>query len=353
MEQKQAKIWFIKCIIALFSVFALYTLIFVLVDPYFHFHKPLPFISYRLYEERYINDGISRHFEFDNLITGTSMAQNYKPSEFDSLFDTYSVKETFAGAGYQELSENVDRALRRNKQLKSVYYSVDYNGIIRDFDWCKYEDYPTYLYDDNPFNDASYIYNKSILYHGVVTNIMMTLTGQSSTTRDDYSTWDKETGLEFILQTYDRNDVMTDIPPVLDDAEAEIVRKNIQTNLVDLANKYPDVQFYFVYTPYSICYFDSLMLEGSMERQFAAEKIATEMLLECPNVKLYNFFDQYDVITNTDNYRDKEHYGAHINSQILGWVADDIGLVTKDNYLERLEQEKAFYFNYDYDKIYQ
>ena len=89
-----------------------------------------------------------------------------------------------------------------------------------------------------------------------------------------------------------------------------------------------------------------------MERQFAAEKMATEMLLECENVKLFNFFDQYDVITNLDNYRDKEHYSARINSQILEWVAAEEGLVTKDNYLERLEQEKAFYFSYDYDKIY-
>lgn len=350
---EQARSWFKKCIFSLLMVFFAYTALFVVVDPYFHFHKPVSFLTYRLYDERYTNDGISRHFDFDNLITGTSMAQNYRPSEFDSLFETKSVKETFSGAGYQELSDNVDRALQHNKNVKSVYYSVDYNGLIRNFDWCKYEDYPTYLYDDNPLNDTSYIYNKSIFYHGVVTNLLMTITGQPSTTMDEYSAWDKENGLEYILQTYDRNNVFTDVPAYLDETEQEIVRINIQMNLVDLANKYPDVQFYYVYTPYSICYFDSLMLEGSMERQFAAEQMATEMLLECPNVKLYNFFDQYDVITNTDNYRDKEHYGSHINSKILEWVANDEGLVTKDNYLERLEQEKAFYFNYDYDKIYQ
>ena len=103
---------------------------------------------------------------------------------------------------------------------------------------------------------------------------------------DDYSSWDKETGLEYILQTYDRDDAATDIPSTLEPEEQEIVRKNIQTNLVDLANRHPDVQFYMIYTPYSICYFDSLMQEGSMERQFAAEKMATEMLLECENVKL-------------------------------------------------------------------
>ena len=57
--------------------------------------------------------------------------------------------------------------------------------------------------------------------------------------------------------------------------------------------------------------------EGMINYYFEAELIATELLLDCPNVRLYNFHDKYDIITNLDNYRDKEHYGAHINSMIL------------------------------------
>lgn len=95
-----------------------------------------------------------------------------------------------------------------------------------------------------------------------------------------------------------------------------------------------------------------MIQEGSIIRQFEAEQLVTELLLQCPNVKLYNFFDQYEVITNLDNYRDKEHYSAKINSQILQWIASDVGLVTEENYLERLTAEKQFYLNYDYEGIY-
>lgn len=49
------------------------------------------------------------------------MAQNFKPSEMDALFGTQSVKETFSGAGFQELSQNLERALQRNKNLKRFY----------------------------------------------------------------------------------------------------------------------------------------------------------------------------------------------------------------------------------------
>ena len=74
-----ARRWFCRCLSILAGLLILTGLVVVVVDPYFHYHKPFSFLSYRLYEERYINDGISRHFDFDAMITGTSMAQNFSP----------------------------------------------------------------------------------------------------------------------------------------------------------------------------------------------------------------------------------------------------------------------------------
>lgn len=351
-EKKQSKKWFKKCIIGLLGTIFLVFVVVYVFDPYFHFHKPFSFVSYRLYDERYTNDGISRHFDYDAMVTGTSMAQNFKTSEMDALFGTQSVKETFSGAGYKELSENLERALERNPDLKTVIWTMDYNALIREKDWTQYEGYPTYLYDDNPWNDVSYIFNKSILYHGVLPNVTKTLLRQPSTTMDEYSSWNKETGLEYIMQSYDRWEEKADMIAGLTQEEWDMVTANVRENFVAMINQYPDTTFYIFYTPYSICYWDFLNQEGMMQMQFDAEQIATELLLECPNVKLFNFNDQYDVITNTDNYRDKEHYSAQINSKILEWIASDIGLVTKDNYLERLEIEKEYYLNYDYESIF-
>lgn len=348
-----AKKWFKKCIwIVIGSLIGIAILVFIF-DPYFHFHKPFSFVSYRLYDERYINDGITRQFDYDAIVTGTSMAQNFKPSEVDALFHTNSIKVTFSGGGYQEISQNLERALRRNPKVNTVIWTVDYNALIRDKDFVAYDNYPTYLYDDNPWNDISYIYNKHTLYHGVLTNMVWTLLGKESTTMDEYSSWDKPTGLEHILYQYDRNNVQHDLPSELTDEEAIMVYENVKSNIVDLVKQYPDITFYIFYSPYSICYWDSLKQMNTMIRQFQAEKIATELLIECSNVKLYNFFDQYDVITNTDNYRDKEHYASWINSQILKWMAADVGIVTKNNYLEKYEIQMNYYLNYDYEKIYE
>lgn len=353
MEQERARKWFFRCLGSVTAALFFVALVVVVVDPYFHYHKPLPFLSYRLYEERYTNDGISRHFDFDAIITGTSMAQNFKPSEMDALFGTHSVKETFSGAGYQELSENLERALERNPKIRTVVWAVDYNGFLRAHDWAQYEEYPTYLYDDNPFNDVSYLFNKAVLYHAVLPNLVMTLTGQPSTTMNEYSSWERETGLAVILQSYDRENVSPEPDLTFDAEEQRAVEQTITANITSVTEKYPEVTFYLFYPPYSICYWDALNIKGTLERQVMAEKAATELLLQCPNVRLYNFFDRYPVVCNPDYYCDDGHYNAEVSSMILGWMAEGTGLVTKENYLEKIEEELEFYLNYDYDSIYE
>lgn len=352
-EEKQIAKWLKHCLLMLLGTILAIVLLFLIVDPYFHYHKPVSWLSYRLYDERYTNDGISRSFTFDTMITGTSMAQNFKPSEAEALFGGTCVKETFSGAGFKELSDNLDRALRRNPDLKTVIWSFEYNGLIRDKDWEWDAEYPTYLYDDNPFNDVCYIFNKTILYQGVMNNLIQTLTGQPSTTMDEYSSWDKETGLEHIMDFYERYKQRSYYPPTLEEEQYNLVKDNITQNIVELANRYPDTTFYLFYTPFSIVYWDSLHQTNTFECVLQAEQLATELVLECENIKLYNFYDQYDIITNTDNYRDKEHYGPWVNSMILEWMSQDIGLVTKDNYLEKLEKQREFYKNYDYDPIFE
>lgn len=353
MEQQQQKKWFVRCIGFYFLILVIMVLVVWIVDPLFHYHKPFSFLSYRLYYERYINDGILRNFDYDTVITGTSMAQNFKTSEAEALFGGTCVKTTFSGAGFEELSNNLERALRRNDDLHTVIWTLDYGGLIRDADWGQYDGYPTYLYDDNPFNDVSYVFNKSIWYQNVLANLFMTLTGAPSTTMDEYSAWTKDTGHVYIMRSYKRLAVREEMAAGLDDKEKEMVAENVRKNFVDLINKYPDTTFYIFYTPYSIYYWDSLKQEGRMQKQFDAELIATELLLECPNARLYNFNDKHEIINDAHNYRDKEHYSAEINSKILQWMAEDDGLVTKENYKDRLAEEKEYYLNYDYDPIFE
>ena len=86
----------------------------------------------------------------------------------------------------------------------------------------------------------------------------------------------------------------------------ERVRKNITENIVNLVNKYPDTQFLLFYTPYSALYWESIYRDGTLEKQLELEAIATELLLECDNVKLYSFARETQITGEVNLYRDKE-----------------------------------------------
>lgn len=351
-EQEKAKKWFRLFVLLQVGVLLCIILLMVVVDPYFHYHKPVPGISYRLYEERYINDGISRNFDYNAILTGTSMTQNFKTSEFDRLFGVQSVKEPFSGAGYEELADNLDRALSYNKECKTVLLGLDYNGLNREHDWKQYEDYPEYLYDSNPFNDTSYVLNKDILYKGCFNNLYATLVGEPGTTFDEYASWGSAYGFKKIMESYDRKEEKEEMAAGLTEEERERVQQNIALNILPVAEKYPDTDFYLFYSPYSILYWDSLERDGTMKAQLEAEGMVTDMLLGFENVHLFSFFENTELITNLDNYRDKEHYISDINSYILEQMSRGNYEITKENQAEHMEFMRQFYLNFDYDTFF-
>lgn len=352
MNQDQEKRWFFKFIFSFLTGMIAIILFTVIVDPYFHYHAPIDGISYRLYEERYTNDGISRHFEYDTIITGTSMNQNFKPSEWDALTGSKTVKLPYSGGSYYEISNGLRRAIKYQEKLDTVIWGLDYDSFIHEYDYDGYGNYPEYLYDDNLWNDTSYVLNKSILYHGTVFNILKTLSGEASTTMDEYSSWNLGYGMEAIMRSYIRPEDKKEMQSGLTEDEKRQVKENIQKNIVDLANENPQITFYLFYTPYSIVYWDELYRNGLTEKQFEAEAMVTEILLECPNIKLYNFYDNYELICDTDNYKDKGHYVAEVNSWILRWLNNGEYLVDQQNWQNTLKENREFYLHYDYDIIF-
>ena len=84
MKEKRWIIGYFIIVIIALSIVALRTII---IDPYFHYHAPnTEAYFYRLNNERSQNDGITKRFDYEGMITGTSMTANFKTSEADELF---------------------------------------------------------------------------------------------------------------------------------------------------------------------------------------------------------------------------------------------------------------------------
>ena len=323
-----------------------------IIDPFFHYHAPLDALEYPLNNQRYQNDGITRSFSYDALITGTSMTENFKPSEFDERFNATTIKVSFSGGTYEEITANLKKALERNPGIRYVVYGIEEWFLYAGKDLILADgEYPTYLYDDDPFNDVKYLLNKEILCSNTISVLDYTRKGNKTTTFDDYSSWEFPTGREVLLEGYKRPEIAA-TPSVFTPQLAATLRENLESNLLALANAYPDTQFLLFFPPYSILNWDAHQRDGLLDMHIDAMTLTSELLTQADNIRLYSFYTDYETCTNLDNYRDIVHYHSGINSLLLQRMQRDEYRLTRDNYQQHWEEVREYYSSYDYESLF-
>lgn len=323
------------------------------IDPFFHYHKPdTESYYYPLNAPRYQNNGITRYFDYDAIVTGSSMTQNFHTSEVDELFECHSIKVSYDGATYKEINDNLKVAFDNNPNISLIIRGLDDQLFTDTWDRMEYA-CPEYMYDKNPFNDVEYLWNRDVIFERVY---QMRKDRKSEdfvpgiTAFDDYLYWQEG-------KTYGINSVGAlpytnpESNPHLTDEDKEQIKLNIERNITDLADEHPDVDFYYFYTPYSIenwMYFAQL---EKLNKVLEAEAYVTELILPHKNIHLFAFGNRTDIITDLNNYADYAHYAGWINSLMLKWMHDGQYQLTEDNYREYLKDEYSFIANFDPDTI--
>lgn len=320
------------------------------VDPFFHYHAPLDVLNYRLDNQRYQNDGILRHFQYDAIITGTSQTENFKTSEFDALFETEAVKVPFSGATLKEINGRLSGALKNNYSTRYVLQSIDPIYILIDEVSYSESMYPWYLYDDTILNDAPYLLNKDVFFSNTIITLRYTMRGYETTSFDEYSNWmgDYQFGKEAVDLTYSRPEKQAELQKLTDD-ERKTIHDNLMQNVVSLVEEYPNVEFYLFFPPYSIYWWDEIQRNGKLGWQIDIFREASEILVEYSNVHLFSFFSDYDLICNLDYYKDRIHYHEDINSRMLDCMAKDEFRLTKENYQTHWDEIERFFNSYPFD----
>lgn len=328
------------------------------VDPFIHYHAPdTTTYYYELNNERSQNDGICKYFAYDALITGTSMTENFKTSEFDEIFGVTSIKVPYSGGSYKEINDNLKNALSHNSELKIILRGLDMGKFFDESNKMRYDlgTYPTYLYDDNPYNDVNYLFSKDIIFNRVYPMILASEDENFTpgvTSFDDYSRW--QYSFTFGKNTVYPDEIKSELPgePVhLTESQKETIRENISQNVTSLAEQYPNVEFYYFFPPYSTFWWKGMIETGTVYSQIEAEKYIIELILEHDNIHLFSFNSRTDIITNLNNYKDIMHYGQWINSIMLKWMHDGDYQLTWDNYQAYLEEELEFFVSFDYGSL--
>lgn len=356
----RAKTNFFICVLGMLGVLAVSGGVVSYIDPYMQYHMPLTDkYNYVLNtaNERNMNYGIARQFDYNAIVTGTSMTENFKTSEINTIFDVQSIKLPYSGGSYKEINESLAFAFAHQDRIDIVIRALDLGYFLQDKDRMRHDlgEYPTYLYNDNPFDDVKYLLNKNVLFRHCYIMMKNRRHGAEPgiTSFDRYAYW--QPNYQFGSQT-----VLKNMEPFVEPSEMlrmtveerEMVRQNINQNVITLCEAHPDTIFYYFFSPYSAVYWGDLWNKGTLLKQIDAEQYVIELILECDNIRLFSFNAFSDITCDLNNYKDASHYGEWINSLVLQYMHDGVGLLTKDNYLSYIAAERELYTTFDYNSLF-
>ncbi len=353
VKKKVAGKWVAGTLAVVILLLAAFAGICVYVDPFCHYHKPLRGYDYSTADQaQYVNPGLIKTFDYDGVITGTSMTDNFKTSEAENLFGGKFIKVPLCGGYFKDINYQINETYALGKHPQYVIRSLDIASIAADKDTAARDiDTLDYLYNDDIFDDVDYLFNFDVFYRIVELMKHPKADDGVSFDFDKYCSWDYPTGKDAVKAVYSTGYLPE--KTVFTSEDREQLLENIHCNITDVANAHPETTFICFFPPYSICVWARLHTAGSLQWTIDADRILAEELLKCPNIKLFGFDNHYDMICNLDNYRDAFHYSADINSEILKMMANGTSMLTPDNYEDYFNEIEHFYGEYDYSRIWE
>ena len=317
------------------------------VDPFFHYHYPYFGMKPIVYDELNQNPGIAEHFDYDSIILGSSMTQNFTASKFEQVFPEggKTVKLTYSAIRTGNMNWMLKKAFD-TRTVKNVYLGLDLDPFIDQFG-SYYFDIPEHLYDKNPFNDVNYLFNKEVVLKAW-SMILSNKEGQIPDLDDSYK-WNSEFSTELALQSVDW-DLLKWEKPHFEKEYVENTKKNFQVNVEPHIAEHPETTFYIFFPPYSILWWNMKASDGTLDTFLASEEYLLSELVKYENVKIFGLQTIEEIVTDLDNYKDYNHYSPEINDWIMNTLSGEDYVLTQDNYKDYVNHLREFVINYDYSE---
>lgn len=311
----------------------------VVIDPFFHYHKPLFGLKAVLADKEYQCIGTLRTFDYDSLIVGSSVAENYNNSWFNEGFDCTAIKAIRSYGATADLCYLLDAAYEEH-ELDYVFYSIDTSSLSADpVPTYELTGCPMYLYNKNVFDDVKYLYNKGVLFEKIPYMIANSIIGDydagNSYNWAQWKTFSEESALNAYIRT-------PSIAPMKEaDYYEDTLRENIKL-ITEQIEAHPETSFKFFFPSYSILYWDNLYRTGDLEAYIYNMKQTIGTLLTYDNVEVYYFQDEKEIVTNLNNYMDTLHFSQEINQYMAKQIIAGNNRLLPDNYEKVLDNMQTF-----------
>lgn len=296
----------------------------VIIDPFEIYHKALFHIPpIENTTQIYSNAGIAKSYEYDSVIIGSSMTENFTPSQLDQALGGSFVKlPVNAGSPFNH-KQMMDMAFGTH-DIRRVFFGVDIELFTYFYTTPKCE-MPDYLYDDSLFNDTAYWFNRNVLFT-YIPMCLKTLGQSDPAQRDTMYNWGDMYKYGKDAAFRGANVSGGEIPQNGEGAPVVLAQQtmlNVQHNVLPFVEEHPDTEFIFFFPPYSLVRWYHFYQQGEMEYHLTQKAAFVQALLPYENVKIYDFQARTDWILHLDNYIDASHYGPWINDAMVDHVARD------------------------------
>ncbi|NBD23822.1 copper amine oxidase N-terminal domain-containing protein [Paenibacillus glycinis] len=305
--------------VLLAAAFALLAaLVTYLVDPLQFYHRPFGYKPVFSSEQRYQNPGLALHYDYDTIIIGTSMTENFLPSEVDNALGGRSMKLSIRGSTADEQYKIAKLAIDTGK-VKQVIWGLDYFAL-KTGDQEAAGPFPDYLYDDNRWNDYRYLLNYDV-YGQFFKGIAKVLTGGSgSQSLEKLYNWNDSVrfGKQAVLKDYEKAQ-QTEAYFGLNEEPLDVIKRNFNDRVLSLAKAHPDVRFIFYYPPYSVLR-EVVWQRTNAERyrnQLEMDVWMFEQFNALPNAQVYDFQTAGEWTYDLDSYKDMSHHDQDVNTGII------------------------------------
>jgi hypothetical protein len=264
------------------------------------------------------------------------MCQNFRISDIRKQLGWDCIKLTPAGCRPATTRLLVEMACAR-KQVKHVLLGIDVLNFGGQADAHRIA-LPEYLYDENPWNDYRYLWNKTVLFENVPgifkANLLHKAKYRQKLDADRMWSWDFEDG----RKKYGRDVVMRESQaqgwarlPALDAAAPARMQKSLEDNILSVVRAHPKTEFILFFPPYSVLAWFHCRESGNLDKYLDFKQWCIPLLLGEPNVKLYDFQGEREIICNFDNYKDASHYSPAISRLVLERMAVEKNRITRED----------------------
>lgn len=323
--------WLRRFLALALAVLALLAVLVYIIDPYYH---------YRAYDHKYKLDkifsvpGVVKNYDYDAIIIGSSMTQNFDMDSFRRELGQNPIKATLGGMDAPEMAALLKLA-RESDHAETYYLCIDASLLSSDE---AEQRFPEYLMDDNVLNDYRYFWGYEVWMRFIPLDLALLAADklgvslpprfQEARSIDKMGEWasrytfSRDRVLEVYAGSGNGGASQADMTAAAADPMAQC-RKFLGS--LDLSQG----NLVLFFPPYSALFWYDMDQAGKLESYFAVKRYFIEQVSAYGNVTVFDF-QGADFTADLDNYMDMTHFSPQISGELVRCFASGEYRVTPD-----------------------